>query len=56
MDTLALFDSTDDKIKLTKNHNAVSLIEDKYGLNLHIRIQERILIIQGLIKDDILDH
>ncbi len=55
MEALCLFNNTDDRIKLTKNHNSVSLVEDKKGLNLHIRIQERILIIQGLIKDDILD-
>ena len=55
MESLCIFDNTRDNIKLTKNYNSVSLIEEKHGLNIYIRIQERIFIIQGIIRDDILD-
>ena len=55
MEALCIFDNTEDKIKLIKNYNSLSLIEDRHGMVIYIRIQERIFIIQGLIRDDILD-
>ena len=45
----------DSRIILTKNTNPVSLIEDKQGFNLVIKIQNRIIAIQGLVKDDSLE-
>ena len=34
MESLCIFDNTRDNIKLTKNYNSVSLIEEKHGLNI----------------------
>ena len=55
MEILCLFDSTNNKIKLLKNHNSTSLLEEKQGLIVYIRLQERVLVIQGILRDDILD-
>jgi ATP-dependent Lon protease len=44
-----------DKIKITKNINSVSLIEDKYGCYIYIRAKDRFLVLQGFFKDDLLN-
>jgi ATP-dependent Lon protease len=54
IDLLGLFvDSIN--IILTKNTNSISLIEDKQGFNIVIKVKERIICIQGLVKDDVLE-
>ena len=42
-------------IQIVKNNKAISLIEDKHGVNIYIRYNKRILVIQGLILDDLLN-
>ena len=44
-----------DKIKITKNLNSTSLIEDKYGCYIYIRAKDRFLVLQGFFKDDLLN-
>jgi len=43
------------KIIITKNPHSNSLIEDKYGSCVYIRIKDRILVLQGIFKDDLLN-
>jgi len=42
-------------IKITKNKNSISLIEDKFGASLYIKNKDEFIVIQGIFKDDILD-
>ena len=46
---------TNSNIILTKNTNPISLIEDKQGFNVVIKINDRIIAIQGMVKDDSLE-
>ena len=41
--------------QITKNNKSVSLIEDKHGVNIYIKYNKRIIIIQGIIIDDLLN-
>jgi ATP-dependent Lon protease len=40
--------------QITKNNNSGSLIEDKQGVNIYIKDNTRVFVIQGLINDDLL--
>ena len=42
-------------IKITKNKNSISLIEDNYGASIYMKLKDEYIVIQGLFKDDILD-
>ena len=55
MEVLALFNNYRDNIKITKNNNINTLYEEKNGLSMFIRLNERILVVQGVLNDDILD-
>lgn len=44
-----------DNIKITKNNKSTTLVEDKFGASIYIKILERIIIIQCLFKDDLLN-
>ena len=43
------------KIKITKNPHLISLVEDKHGCCIYIRINDRFLVLQGFFKDDLLN-
>jgi ATP-dependent Lon protease len=55
IETLSLFDNFSDNIRITRNHNTNTLYEDINGLVVYIRLDDRILVIQGVLDDDILD-
>lgn len=55
IETLSLFDNFSDNIRITRNHNTNTLYEDRNGLVMYIRLDDRILVIQGILDDDILD-
>ena len=55
IEALSLFDNYSDNIRITRNHNTNTLYEEKNGLVVYIRLDERILVIQGILDDDILD-
>lgn len=40
---------------ITKNKDSISLIEDKFGACLYLKLGSGYLVIQGLFKDDLLD-
>jgi ATP-dependent Lon protease len=40
--------------QITKNNNSGSLTEDKQGVNVYIKNETRVFVIQGLINDDLL--
>lgn len=42
-------------IEITKNNKGVSLLEDKIGGTIYIRVKTKIIAIQGLFKDDLLN-
>ena len=42
-------------IKITKNTKATTLLEDKFGVYIYIKVNGKYLIIQGLLKDDLLN-
>jgi len=43
-------------IKITKNKNSISLIEDKFGASIYVKLsKDEYIVIQGKFKDDILD-
>jgi hypothetical protein len=44
-----------DDIKIFKNNKSTSLLEDKYGLLIYIKTNTKCIVIQGLVKDDILN-
>lgn len=44
----------DTNFQITKNNNAGSLLEDKQGVNVYIKNDTRVFVIQGLISDDLL--
>ena len=41
-------------IKIGKNSNSMSLMEDKYGASIYLKINNTYLVIQGIFKDDLL--
>lgn len=43
------------KIKITKNNKSFTLIEDKNGVNIYIKLFNKLIVIQGIFKDDILN-
>ena len=53
IDCNSILDSN--KIMITKNSRSNSLVEDKYGSCVYIRIKDRILVLQGIFKDDLLN-
>ena len=46
---------SDCKIKIMKNYKSFTLIEDKNGVNIYIRLVNKLVVIQGIFKDDILN-
>lgn len=44
-----------DNIKITKNNKSINLLEDKIGTSIYIKILEKIIVIQGIFKDDLLN-
>jgi ATP-dependent Lon protease len=44
-----------ENIKIIKNTKSSTLIEDKIGTCIYIKIMQRIIVIQGLFKDDLLN-
>lgn len=44
-----------DFFKITKNNKAATLIEDKMGANIYIKVLDRITVFQCLFNDDLLD-
>jgi ATP-dependent Lon protease len=44
-----------DNIKITKNNKSTTLIEDKIGASIYIKIMNKIIVIQGIFKDDLLN-
>jgi ATP-dependent Lon protease len=42
-------------IQITKNIKSSTLIEDKMGVCIYINVQNKIIVIQGLFKDDLLN-
>ncbi len=52
---LSKFFTFDNNVIFTKNENINSLVEEKTGFNLMIKINDRIIMIQGFAKDDMLD-
>lgn len=53
-EVLSLFIGTSNVI-FTKNNYSNSLLEDKNGFNLLIRLNNRVLVIQGFAKDDMME-
>ena len=47
--------SFDDVIKITKNTKSTTLIEDKFGANIFIKINDKVIVIQGIFKNDLLN-
>lgn len=43
------------KIKITKNQRSISLIEDKFGACIYMKVNNKFMVIQGLFKDDLLN-
>ena len=44
-----------DNIKITKNPRSISLVEDKYGTCIYLKLSTQFIVIQGLFKDDLLN-
>lgn len=44
-----------DNVKITKNIKSTNLIEDKIGASVYIKTMGKIIVIQGLFKDDLLN-
>lgn len=44
-----------DNIKITKNTKSINLLEDKIGTSIYIKTSEKIIVIQGIFKDDLLN-
>jgi ATP-dependent Lon protease len=44
-----------DNIKICKNQKTTTLLEDKFGINVYIKNNEKFMVIQGLIKDDLIN-
>ena len=42
-------------IKITKNNKSTTIIEDKFGANIFIKINDKVIVIQGIFKNDLLD-
>ena len=55
IDVLSLFDNNIDKLKITTNHNTNSLFEEKYSITLYFNIDNKVLVIHGVLNDDILE-
>ena len=44
-----------DKIKITKNKNSISLLEDNFGASVYMKLGKEFIVIQGIFKDDLLN-
>jgi hypothetical protein len=44
-----------DNIKITKNIKSTTLVEDKIGTSVYLKINSKTIVIQGLFKDDLLN-
>lgn len=44
-----------DNIKITKNLKSSTLVEDKIGTTIYLKINNKTIVIQGLFKDDLLN-
>ena len=42
-------------IEITKNKHSISLIEDKFGASIYMKIGKEYIVVQGIFKDDKLD-
>ena len=42
-------------IKILKNNKSFTLIEDKQGVNIYIKLNDKYIVIQGIFKDDLLN-
>ena len=47
--------TNNENIKITKNKNSISLIEDKYGACVYFKLNKKFIVIQGIFKDDLLN-
>jgi hypothetical protein len=43
------------KIKITKNKNSISLLEDNFGSSIYMKLNNEFVVIQGIFKDDLLN-
>jgi len=53
LECLSILDN--DNIKITKNPRSISLVEDKYGACIYLKLNSKFIVIQGLFKDDLLN-
>ena len=53
VEILSKFDNTTDNIILSSNNKSCSLMEETYGLTIYIKINSKIIVIEGFIIDDI---
>ncbi len=44
-----------ENIKITKNSKSTTLVEDKIGASVYIKVNSKTIVIQGLFKDDLLN-
>ena len=44
-----------DNIKITKNTKSTTLVEDKIGTSIYLKINSKTIVIQGLFKEDLLN-
>ena len=44
-----------ENIEITKNKHSLSLIEDKFGASIYMKVNDEYIVIQGIFKDDQLD-
>ena len=44
-----------ENIKITKNPRSISLVEDKYGACIYLKLDTKFMVIQGIFKDDLLN-
>jgi len=46
---------SNNNIKMLKNNRSYTLIEDKNGINIYIKVNNNFIVIQGIFKDDLLN-
>jgi ATP-dependent Lon protease len=46
---------SNNNIKVLKNNKSYTLIEDKNGVNIYLKVNNKFIIIQGIFKDDLLN-
>ena len=46
---------SNNNIKIIKNNKSFTLIEDKNGINIYIKLNNKFIVIQGIFKDDLLN-